>query len=568
MALFFRLPLATTALSTLALLLLGLCGASSQDQQQQLPNVDDVRRAASISGLHALRRPARLASSPLPAHNSSSSRLFRPVDFGADPTATRDASDGVQAALDAAFDEASNRLPPSSGHGAGPSLGSAVLDCRGGAFRISVTLNISQGGGDWSWSGGTLVAAGPFRGAHWLRPFQPDRNYLLEVSSLHGGSEGDAGFNSHEDTQIENLSVDCAFVTSGIRLAGVMRMRLSALYLVHFKQVGIFVTGDAGLTLSDFILGQRVWGEHKTELANGTAIDMDANDHKIHNGVVFASGIGMFNRGAGIHISGVHFTGESTKVLPDFKPDRAASRVIAELPDPIAYVAMGYGWQVTMVNNYFDGADVVLDTGVERCCLTTIEANEFYLSSVVTVANSAHQNITALVVSGNQFRHSLTQDFARRAATGLRPPTTTERIVERRWNQTLENVFTISDQANASFLSLDGNSVVADNVCTSQDAGSKSPGGRQCRSTRARRALRLTNATLWRVDFSDVLLHPFPISTVTYSVQATSGFPMHVLRSVGSTDEAMSRGKYEVVVELNRPTTATVTMSVDQSPSL
>ena len=50
-----------------------------------------------------------------------------------------------------------------------------------------------------------------------MRPFQPDRDYLLEVSSLHDGSEGDAGFNSHEDTQIENLSVDCAFVTSGIR---------------------------------------------------------------------------------------------------------------------------------------------------------------------------------------------------------------------------------------------------------------------------------------------------------------------------------------------------------------
>jgi hypothetical protein len=83
-------------------------------------------------------------------------------------------------------------------------------------------------------------------------------------------------------------------------------LRIGIAPYMHFVALGVLVTGDAGLTISDFILGQQVWGEKgRDPVINGTAIDMNANDHRVDRGVIFVTGIGMFNRGASIHISGV-----------------------------------------------------------------------------------------------------------------------------------------------------------------------------------------------------------------------------------------------------------------------
>ena len=180
--------------------------------------------------------------------------------------------------------------------------------------------------------------------------------------------------------------------------------------------------------------------------------------------------------------------------------------------------------------------------------------SNFFLSSVVVLAPTAAMNVTGLAVTSNMFRHG--SDVGRRAAVGQSALATAPNI-------TVENVLFLPDQPNASFWSLGGASVVADNVCSSPVA--KGPVmGRNCRGTRATRSLRLVNSTRWVVDLSDVLLPPFLIATAIYSVssEAAEGgateFARHVMRPL--------RGRrLELVVDFEWLMTATVTVVADQT---
>ena len=119
----------------------------------------------------------------------------------------------------------------------------------------------------------------------------------------------------------------------------------------------------------------------------------------------------------------------------------------------------------------------------------------------------------------------------------------------------------LSDHPNAGFGHLDGGTVVADNACSAplrEDEKSKHDMSRQCRSTQAQLEAHITNATRATIDFGDVLLHPFPIATATYSVRCASGFPTHAMRPIDSSLP------YVVKVEFFSPVDCTVTVTATQ----
>jgi len=276
---------------------------------------------------------------------------FSPLSFGADPTGERDSTDALQQTIDAALNATHERRCGNIGD---PACGAALVDLQQGVFLTSRPLNITGNGGNWRVCCGSLLAA---------PSFFPRAGYMISVT---GGNNG------HQNIALRDLSLDGGLVANGLFLLNVLRGEVSEIYCVHFLTAGVTVEKGHEVDIHDSFLGQYIWDEKVMVNTNSSAIVLLGNDHWVHDCVIFsATGIGVLDTGGangieGMHIYGVGGLGGGGAGGYDWTPPTNAAGNVSLARGGIVLTA--WGWQSRVVNNYFDGEDLVIQLGGTQCC--------------------------------------------------------------------------------------------------------------------------------------------------------------------------------------------------------
>ena len=390
---------------------------------------------------------------------------------------------------------------------------------------MSRPLDWTSDGGNFRICCGTLVA---------LPAFAPHGGYIIEVT---GGNNG------HQNIGLNDLSLDGSLVANGIFLLNVLRGDVSDVYIIHFPGAGIRVEKGHEVDIHDSFIGQYIWDESPQPITNSSAIILNGNDHIVHDCVIFsATGVGILDTGGANGIEGVHIYGamsppNGSSWNPPLNPQKNVSVARGGI------VLEGWGWQSRIVNNYFDGEDLVLQLGGATCCPQAITGNLFLSSSRIIIRPSSNRtNITGLAITGNIF-----------AGLG-------------RCQSTTECASIWVDDDLGSIHSFSGSSVTS-NSCS---------GGKGCVGSTATRSLHLVNATKWELDFEfglgsddidtgskgNSLLRGILITNALYSVAVEDGsFPRHHMLPL---PDSAAENRLAVAVVTDTPTTATVTVTASQ----
>lgn len=472
--------------------------------------------AAATASFVLVRAQEPTLSPPTPA---PATNTINPLSFGADPSGEHDSTDAIQHAIDLVLNVTTARACGNIGD---PACGAALLDLQHGVYLTSRPLNVTGNGGNWRICCGSLLAS---------PSFSPRGGFLLSVT---GGNNG------HQNIGLRDLSLDGGLVANGLFLLNVLRGEVSELYCLHFLSAGVTVEKGHEVDIHDSFLGQYIWDEKGEPSTNSTAIVLLGNDHFVHDCVIFsATGIGILDSGGANGIEGVHIYGAgglwgSRNWQPPHNPAGNTSLLRGGI------VLLGWGWQSRVVNNYFDGEDLVLQLGGDRCCAEAITGNMFLSESkIVLRPASNHTNVTGLSITGNLFAGlGRCHDGDERGGCGSI------------W----------LDQDVGTIHSLSGSTIVG-NSCS---------GGRYCVSTTASRTLRLINASQWVVEFEaggagGSLLQGAPITRALYSLAVEdNSFPRHHMLPLPNTLDGEAVGPHTVTVITDTPTTATVTVQVSQ----
>ncbi len=464
--------------------------------------------------------PTRFYTIDGPSSTASSS--ISPVAFGADPNGERDSTDALQHAIDLALNATKAR---SCGNIGDPACGAALVDLKHGVYSTSRPLNVTGNGGNWRICCGSLLAA---------PSFFPRGGYLISVRGANNG---------HQNIGFHDLSLDGGLVANGLFLLNVLRGEVSELYCLHFFSAGVTVEKGHEVDIHDSFLGQYIWDEKNEVQTNSTAIVLLGNDHFVHDCVIFSStGVGILDSGGANGIEGVHIYGAGglwgTKQGYDWRPPLNADGNVSLVRGGI--VLLGWGWQSRVVNNYFDGEDLVLQLSGNKCCPEAITGNMFLAESkIVLRPDSNDTNVTGLSITSNLFAG------LGRCHDGDKRGGCTSIWV---------------DQDVGSIHSFSGSTIMG-NSCS---------GGRYCVSTTASRTLRLVNATEWVIDFGaggsgGSLLHGLPITRALYSLAVEdNSFPRHHMLPLPNSRDTEVVGPPTVTVVTDMQTTATVTVQVSQ----
>lgn len=457
-------------------------------------------------------------------------RVFTPADFGGDPTGIRDSTFAVQTCIDKALRSSSpnstvaGRIQP--WHEVdGTDHGGVLIDLKGGAYVVNRTIAIDAApGGNWHVCCGSLLAGPRF-----------DGDWVLHVPTPKSLPNG------NQDISFRDLAIDAGNQTGGLSLDGTLRAEVAGCYIIHFITVGLQVNHGHEVLVHDSWFGQYNNDDTDQVPTNATALLMQGNDHSVHDCVIFgATGVGVSNWGAansfeGNHIYGVDVSGGSGWVPggtpgPQYKPSNFSR---------VGIVMTLYSHFSRVVNNYFDGVDVVIELsgtqsgGHKLCCAVTVNSNVFLGGARVWVRPTAPAvNGTGLQITGNSFD-------GLDGADGCTDQTACASV--------------LIDDDSGTLLSLRGSKVV-DNACA---------GGRYCVGTTASARNTLSNASRITVSFDRLLLPGLPIVTKQYSVELLDGadsvsIPRHALVAT------KSGSPLDVTIALDRPVNANVYVAASQ----
>ena len=288
---------------------------------------------------------------PVGAAGGAGAHTFSPLSFGADPTGEGDSTDALQQTIDAALNATHERRCGNIGD---PACGAALVDLQQGVFLTSRPLNITGNGGNWRVCCGSLLAA---------PSFFPRGGNMIAVT---GGNNG------HQNVALRDLSLDGGLVANGLFLLNVLRGEVSEIYCVHFLTAGVTVEKGHEVDIHDSFLGQYIWDEKLQTTTNSSAIVLLGNDHWVHDCVIFsATGVGVLDTGGangieGMHIYGVGGLWGGGAGGYDWTPPTNAAGNVSLARGGIVLTA--WGWQSRVVNNYFDGEDLVIQLGGTQCC--------------------------------------------------------------------------------------------------------------------------------------------------------------------------------------------------------
>jgi hypothetical protein len=327
----------------------------------------------ALLGVPSLRRwPPRVEdwlvkSDAVHASSAPSDFIFRPQDFGGDPSGLSDSTTAVQAALDAAF--AIN--VPGQFHINGSNHAGATVHLGGGQFKISAPLYAGGKSGSDQRGGGARICCGALRADASM-----GSGFMLTLVP------------GQEDTTFDELMLDAAQV-AGLGALHVdlgLRVTIRSVYVHGFSTFGIQVTKGHEVQVTDSFLGQYRWSEStpshgKPLVATGTAISIEGQDDWIDNVIVFSAAIGIELKGGASILSNSHIYG-------DVNDQHGPALVVS-------------GQSVRALGNYFDGKPVVLIDPMQ------VEvAHSFFLGAIAVElrsSGSAAAAINGLILNHNQF---------------------------------------------------------------------------------------------------------------------------------------------------------------------
>ena len=250
------------------------------------------RRASAL--LHAAQ------SAPVASNESA---VINPIDYGADPTGEKGASDGLNAAVAALL--ALKREDRKDTLGL-YDLGGATLDLSGGIYKLFEPVAIPVGYANFKVTRGTLVAGSPF----------PADAYMLSVGAgaKSCGAPPTAGLkagNCNQDVDLSHLTVDAARIAyGGILVNHTMSVNIGpATMVVGFTGVGISLEGSGASFVHHAWLGAVAPGSPTPRPdATGTAIVLEDGQHDamIEDVIIFAGRHGVRSANGANRLQGVH----------------------------------------------------------------------------------------------------------------------------------------------------------------------------------------------------------------------------------------------------------------------
>ena len=243
----------------------------------------------------AARTRAKLRRWAAPAGPAPGSRVFSPIDYGADASGATDATAGVAAAVAALLASCAEptraRLADYVFDCAG-----ATLDLSGGEYLISAPLAIPPGYGDLHVMQGSLHASAAF----------PRDRFLIEVGNSTVGGRG-----NNIDVSLSALFLNAYQAAGCIHteslLGGVIGPQV---YAFNFSQFGILASAGFELTIMQ-VWAAEFWfsdnrKENGTATGNATGIFKDGNDGVVDDCVIFSSKIGLWVGGEANQINDIH----------------------------------------------------------------------------------------------------------------------------------------------------------------------------------------------------------------------------------------------------------------------
>lgn len=220
------------------------------------------------------------------------SRVFSPLDYGADGTGLTDSSPAFAEALAALFASCT------SGHLAEyvRDCSGAVLDLQGGEYLVSQPVAIPPGYGNLHVMQGSLRAAASF----------PPSRYLLEVGNSTQGGSG-----NNIDVSLSALFLDAMQAAGCIHTedlqGGVIGPQV---YALNFSENGLLVSKGFEVTVMQVWAAEYWWDnpkkENGTATGNTTGIYKDGNDGVVADCVIFSSRVGLWVAGEANQVDSVH----------------------------------------------------------------------------------------------------------------------------------------------------------------------------------------------------------------------------------------------------------------------
>ena len=260
-----------------------------------------LQSARAVERAHNHTAPSRLPRAPACA--APASRVFNPVDFGADPTGATDSSDAMEAAMRALL----------AHNGSGPTMASAIrdlggvtLDLAGGDYLLSRPLRIPPMVGNLHVRDGTLRASATFSADEWLLNVGNATTCKPKLPS--GKPDGQASCN--EGITVSNMLFDAAHIAAGgLRVGMVMGTVVTSAFFTGFAKIGLSIEHGHEVMVSDTWLAACYWSDKPCakSAADTVGIRIDGNDHYLTNVIVFDyTGTGVEVLGAANVLEAVH----------------------------------------------------------------------------------------------------------------------------------------------------------------------------------------------------------------------------------------------------------------------
>ena len=221
----------------------------------------------------------------------SSSRVFRPTDYGADPLGVADSSDAIDKAIQAMTASAA---PGEDGF---VSLGGAILDLAGGNYSVSRSVVFPASFSNFNIQSGSLTAGDDF----------PVGATLLQVGSNEVG-KGQA----EQNVNLMRLTLD------GRSRAGTVLSVVNGQYanvgpgvmVYRWRDFGITINGTGGCYIHHSWLGEIAPFDHVTsrDSVKGTAISLNGMEHDayVEDVIIWSGRVGVNSTNGANQMQGVH----------------------------------------------------------------------------------------------------------------------------------------------------------------------------------------------------------------------------------------------------------------------
>ena len=446
-----------------------------------------------VSALLASSQPPVRPGRPRPPPRTIGSRMdllrvggpttmYDPASFGGDPTGQRDSTAAFAKLIHAAWADATTAkhgcLTVPAGCINVTNLGGAIIDLRGGTFRVnSPVVFPASGGGNLGVQDGTLRAGEGF----------PAGRFLIELNI----SATDWPHQTFVDLTFSNLVLDGDNLAGGLSCVNCDHVTIDRCWVMGFQGFGIYTLGGHEVYVSNSWISQN---NHPTH-PNGTGILMSCADSSLIDTVIFDTRLGFWCGAGNSVVSNVHVynSGHVTWATANDTFDAA----------PFGGGYIGDKGQMRLIGAYFDDCTLVIDNPRR---VTVVDG--LWLLGEATTSGG-------LILRGAEMRGLTVRNNYISTAASFHTNASARAYVNSTFILLAELDGKVCDGSTADSVFI-GNNDYADVAPLVQAGTYRVP------STEARQSLRLENASVWSFDFSQMLLFPLALDWVSATVSQPS----------------------------------------------